>query len=222
MAKLAKLEITLSRAAEQKVNELLVFDARCTDIRTRQELLRLLPGLVHISRSWRAHFLQQGCLACHKPNPTVAIAARLRRRGSTWAEIYEITAATFATRAERKRFESAVRWKLAHLDIPTRKPSHRYGAGGFCDRCYLRLRRELAKALRKMQEGRDTAEEIAALSLRFSAAQRLLNGDDADFAIGGREGRNLSPSNRRLTQPARHVLRRVQAERQALMVPIEG
>jgi hypothetical protein len=177
MTKLAKVEVMLPRAAERKIDSLLVFDARCVDVGTRQELLRLLPGLVHIRRGWRAHFLKQGCLACQKPDPTVAIAARLRRRGSTWTEIYEVTAFNATNHAERNRFENAVRWKLAHPEAPTRNPSHRYGAGGFCDRCYMRLRRELVKALRKMHEGRDAAAETAALTQRFDLAQWLLAGE---------------------------------------------
>jgi hypothetical protein len=177
MTKLAKVEVMLPRSAERKLDELLLFDARCVDAGSRQELLRLLPGLVHIRRAWRAHYTQHGCLACTKPDPTIAIAARLRRRGSSWAEIYEITGAIATTRAERKRFEGAVCWKLVHLDAPTRERSHRYGAGGFCDRCYLRLRRELAGTLRKMHENRNADEETAALTRRFDLAQWLLGGD---------------------------------------------
>jgi hypothetical protein len=159
MTRLAKVEVMLPRAAEQKIDELLVFDVRCIDAGSRQELLRLIPRLVHLSRAWRVRFLKHGCLACPKSNPTVGIAARLRIRGMTWAQIYEITDVKATTRAERKRFENAVHWRLAHLDAPRRKPSHRYGAGGFCDRCYLRLRRELAKTIRGMHEGRDAVTE---------------------------------------------------------------
>jgi len=178
MTKLAKVEVMLPRSAERKIDELLVFDARCLDVGTRQELLRLLPQLVHLRRAWTAYFLEHGCLGCPKSEPAVAIAARLRRRGSSWAEIYEIIAPGATSRAERKRFENAVRWKLAHLDAPARKASQRYGAGGFCDRCYSRLRRELAKALCKMHEGRNTIEETAALTQRFDMAQWLLGSEN--------------------------------------------
>lgn len=185
MTKLAKVEVMLPRGAERKVDELLVFDAQCVDVATRQELLRLLPQLVHIRRARKAIFLEQGCRECQKPDPTVAIAARLRARGFTWADIYAITGVLATTRAERKCFENSVRWKLAHPDTRVRKPSHRYGAGGLCDRCYLRLKRELAKRLRKMHEGRDSDEETAALTRRFDVAQWLLGGDDENFAIRG-------------------------------------
>jgi hypothetical protein len=175
--KLAKLEVMLPRPAERKIDDALVFDSRGVDAGTRQELLRLLPQLVHLSRGWRAHYLKHGCFACPKPDMTVAIAARLRRRGSTWAEIYEITGKVATTRAERKRFGQAVRWRLAHLDTPARERSHRYGAGGLCDLCYLRLRRELAKAIGKMHENRDAVAETAALTQRFDLAQWLLGGE---------------------------------------------
>jgi hypothetical protein len=174
MTKLAKVEVMLPRAAERKVDDLLVFDARCVDVGTRQELLGMLPQLVHLRRAWSAHFLEHGCLACPKPDPTIPIAARLRRRGSTWAEIYDITAIPAATRAERKRFQRSVRRKLAHLDAPARKPSQSYGAGGFCDRCYARLRREFATTLRKMHAGRDAAAETVALTREYDLAQWLL------------------------------------------------
>ncbi len=185
MTKLAKIEVMLPRAAEQRVDELLVFDARCVDVGDRQELLRLFPRLVYLSRAWRERFLERGCIACPKTDPTIAIAARLRRRGMTWTEVYETVGVVAATRAERNRFEGAVRWKLAHLDTPERKPSYRYGAGGFCDRCYLRLRRELAKTIRKMHEGRDAVAESAALTQRFDLAQWLLNRDDENSGNDG-------------------------------------
>jgi len=185
MTRLAKVEVMLPRAAEQKIDELLMFDVRCNDAGSRRELLRLIPQLVHLSRAWRVHFLKHGCLGCPKTNPTIGIAARLRKRGLTWAEIYEITDVKSTTPAERKRFENAVHWRLAHLDAPRRKPSHRYGAGGFCDRCYLRLRRELTKTIREMHEGRDAVIESAALTQRFDLAQWLLNGDDENFGING-------------------------------------
>jgi hypothetical protein len=187
MTNLANVEVMLPNEAERRLDDLLVFDVRCVDAETRQELLRLLPRLVHLRRAWRAHYMKYGCLGCQKPDPTVAIAARLRRRGATWAEVYEVTGVEVegSTRAEQQKFWNAVRWKLAHLDVPEPNLSHRYGAGGFCDRCYLRIRRELAKSIRKLHEGRDAAEETAALTRRFDVAQWLLNGEDADFAIGG-------------------------------------
>jgi hypothetical protein len=185
MTRLAKVEVMLPQASERKVDKLLVFDARCVDAGDRRELLRLFPQLVHLSRAWRVHFLEHGCLACPKPDPTVGIAARLRSRGMAWTAIYEVIGVSAPTPTERKRFYRAVQWKLAHLDAPKLKPSYRYGAGGFCDRCYLRLRRELAKAIRKMHEGRDAMGETAALTQRFDLAQWLLNGDDENLGNGG-------------------------------------
>jgi len=184
MGKLAKVEVMLPRAAERKVDDLLVFDAQFVDVATRQELLRLLPQLVHLSRARKAQFEEDGCPTCPKPDPTVEIAARLRRRGSTWAEIYEVTGVTATTRAERKSFENSVRWRLAHPNTKARQASHRYGAGGLCDCCYSRERRKLVKRLRKMHEGRNADEETAALTRRFDVARWLLGDDDENFAIG--------------------------------------
>jgi hypothetical protein len=176
MQRLATVEVMLPRPAERRVDDALIFDSRGLDAGTRQELLRLLPSLVHLSRAWRAHYLKHGCFGCKPDDPTVAIAARLRRGGMTWSEVYETVGVNAATRVERNQFEGAVRWKLAHLDTPKRKHAPGYGAGGLCMNCYLRLRRELAKALAKMQ-GRNAAEETAALTRRADMAQWLL-GDE--------------------------------------------
>jgi hypothetical protein len=180
MAALAKVEVMLRGEVEQILDDLLVFDARCVDVPTRQQLLRLFPQLVHLRRAWRAHYQEHGCLGCQKPDPTVAIAARLRRRGMAWPEICEVVGLRRAsmTRAERVQFDGAVRWKLSHLSVPEQKPSHRYGAGGFCDRCYARLRRELANRIRALHEGRNAEKETKGLTRKFDVAQMLLCGDD--------------------------------------------
>ena len=186
MTNLAKVDVLPERRGPGRpkkiLESLLIFDARCLDAATRQELLRILPQLVHVRRAWRAEYTECGCPCCQKPDPTVAIAARLRRRGSTWTEIYDATAVNAASSAERKRFRESVRWKLEHLDVPERKPSHRYGAGGLCDRCSGRIYQRMLKRYRKLTAGRDLPAEVAAftdaLMLKFNAAQRLLNGDD--------------------------------------------
>jgi len=50
------------------LESLLIFDARCLDRHTAHELLRILPELLHIRRAWKAHFLEYGCISCHKKN----------------------------------------------------------------------------------------------------------------------------------------------------------
>lgn len=179
--KLDSIQVVKPESPEQAIESLLIFDARFLSKDTRQELLRILPQLVHIRRAWRAEYMECGCHGCQKPDPTVTIAARLRRRGATWKDIYEITALS-ATAAQRKRFQEAVYWKLAHFDVLTRQPSHTYGAGGFCSRCLARIYQRMHKRYRKLMAGRDLPAELAifkdALCLRYNAAQRLLNGDD--------------------------------------------
>jgi len=177
MGKVATVELLPSRRIKKKFDDLLVFDVRCVDVPTRQKLLRLLPQLVHLRRAWTAHFTTHGCLTCQKPDRTVTIAAKLRGRGMPWKEVYEVIGLNRGAMSlpERKRFEHAVRWKLAHPEIRDRKPSHRYGAGGLCDLCYARIRRELTRTLRKMHEGRDATGETAALTRRFDVAQWLLS-----------------------------------------------
>ncbi|MHB8499711.1 MAG: hypothetical protein ACYDCG_18285 [Candidatus Acidiferrales bacterium] len=182
MTTLAKVGVLLPKPVERKIDELLVFDARCLDAATARELLRLVPALAHIRHAWRAHYRQYGCLACPKPDPTIPIAARLRRSGMPWARIYEAVGIDHATTTleERKSFKAIIRRTIPHLDDAPRyhlngHNSHScHSAAGFCDKCYLRLRRRLSKELRKMYAGRDAKKEIAALSQRFDLAQWLL------------------------------------------------
>ena len=180
--KLDNIQVVKPESPEQAIESLLIFDARCLSKDTQHELLRILPQIVHIRRAWKAEYMEHGCIGCKKPDPTVTIAARLRRRGATWKDIYEITAPSATTAAKRKQFREAVYWRLAHFNAPTRQPSHTYCAGGFCGACYRRIYQRMLKRYRKAMQGRNVPAEIDALtdalSLRYDAAQRLFNGDD--------------------------------------------
>jgi hypothetical protein len=184
MNNLAKLEIVMPGKVAQKLDALLVFDGHMTDSGTRRQLLQILPSFIRLRYAWRAHYRKYGCLACPKPDPTIAIAARLRLRRFAWAEIYKIVGIDRAatTRIERKHFEQHVRWRLAHLDEPGRIGNQKHErchlAGGFCDKCYARLSRRLSETLRTMHEGRDAKEETAGLTRKFDVARFLLNGGD--------------------------------------------
>jgi hypothetical protein len=183
LRKLDSIQVAKPESPEKAIESLLIFDARCLERETQQELLRILPQLVHIRRAWKAEYMECGCLGCRRGiDPTVSIAARLRRRGMTWAEVYEITAHKASTRRERKRFEGAVRWKLEHLDVPEREPSNCYGAGGLCNACYARIGQRMRNRYRKAMQGRNIPAEINAfrdvLCLRYNAAQQLFNGGD--------------------------------------------
>jgi hypothetical protein len=157
-------------------------DARCLDRDTQHKLLALLPELIHIRHAWKAEYMECGCPGCQKPDPTITIAARMRRQGFNWEEIYEIAGPNITSYAQRKRFRDAVLWKLERLDTPTRKPSTWYGAGGFCDACYRRIGAQMRNRYRKLMAGRDLTQELAtfkgALCLRYNAAQQLFNGEE--------------------------------------------
>jgi|GEM_PF-6053893 len=118
-----KLEIVSPEAAARRLNDLLIFDARCLDRATRQELLRLIPALVHVRRQWKRRYLKYGCESCHQKTPE-------------------------------------------------------YGAGGFCRRCHLRINNWIRYQVRKVGDGRDAAEEVAALTRRADVAMLLLNGGE--------------------------------------------
>jgi len=53
-----------------------------------------------------------------------------------------------------------------------------YGAGGFCYTCLARITTRMRTCFRKVQAGRNVADELALLTRRYDAAQRLFNGDD--------------------------------------------
>jgi hypothetical protein len=64
--KIEKFEVVLPASPVERMENLLIFDARCLDMETRQELLRILPQLVHIRRAWKEEYLECGCIHCHK------------------------------------------------------------------------------------------------------------------------------------------------------------
>ena len=199
MEKLAKVEVEVPPQVARILDDLLILDARCIDDETARELLRLMPRLARIRSMWRTHYRKYGCFACPKPDPTIAIAARLRQGGVAWEDIYRIIGVDYAatTLEERKRFKHLIRRTIPRLDkapryhlnsdsrddvadwhkVRVRSHTSHY-AGGLCDKCYRRVRRRLSKILGQMDEGRDTKKAIAALSQRFDVAQWLLNRED--------------------------------------------
>ena len=106
----------------EAIENVMVFDARCLDKETWQQLLRVLPDLTRIRKAWKAHFVEHGCVSCR-----------------------------------RKKTE--------------------YGAGGFCYDCLRRITTRMRTCFRKIGADRDFPAEIASLSLRYDAAQRLFNGE---------------------------------------------
>jgi hypothetical protein len=69
LRKLDSIKVAEPESPEQALESLLIFDARCLDKDTRQELLRILPQLVHIRRAWTAEYMECGCASCHKKKP---------------------------------------------------------------------------------------------------------------------------------------------------------
>jgi len=121
--KLELITVTAPESVIQGVEDLMIFDARCLDKETRQQLQRFLPELTLIRKAWRAHFSVHGCVSCH-----------------------------------RKKTD--------------------YAAGGFCYRCLARITTRMRTCFRKLSEGRNIPDEIASISRKYDAAQRLFNGDD--------------------------------------------
>lgn len=72
LQKLDKVNVAVQESAAIAVESLLIFDARGLDKQTQQELLRILPELVHIRRAWKAHYLENGCVSCHKKRASYA------------------------------------------------------------------------------------------------------------------------------------------------------
>jgi len=66
LQKLDNVNVAVPESAAGAIESLLIFDARGLEQQTQQELLRILPELAHIRRAWKAHFLENGCVSCHK------------------------------------------------------------------------------------------------------------------------------------------------------------
>ena len=179
--KVEGLPEVLPESPVEALEALLIFDARMLDRETQQELLRILPQLVHIRRAWKAHFLEHGCLSCPKADERFAIAARMRLKRFDWKDTFELVAPKLRTPQERKAFRNAVYWKLEHPHARERK-RNAYAAGGFCVACQGRILQRMLKRFRKQLAGRDLPAEleafVEALSMRLNAAQRLFSGDD--------------------------------------------
>jgi hypothetical protein len=72
-------------------------------------------------------------------------------------------------------------WKAyftVHGCVSCRRKRADYGAGGFCWRCLARIGTRMRTCFRKLSEGRNIPDELASISRRFDAAQRLFNADD--------------------------------------------
>lgn len=180
--KLDSIVEVLAESPAEMLETLLIFDARSLERATQQDLLRLLPQLIHVRRAWKAHYLDYGCPSCRKADERVAIAARMRLAGFNWSEVFDIVAPNLHTGRDQKCFENAVRWKLDHPKQRTERHPSAYGAGGFCNACVARILGRMRKRYRKLMAGRDLRAEMAkftdALCLRYNAAQRLFNGED--------------------------------------------
>jgi hypothetical protein len=63
-----------------------------------------------------------------------------------------------------------------HGCVSCRRKKTDYGAGGFCYNCLARITTRMRTCFRKLSAGRDIPDEVASLSRRYDAAQRLFNG----------------------------------------------
>jgi hypothetical protein len=64
--KLHSIDVPQMASPLHVFENLLIFDARCLDRKTREELQRLAPQLLHIHRAWKAEYMECGCISCHK------------------------------------------------------------------------------------------------------------------------------------------------------------
>ena len=71
-------------------------------------------------------------------------------------------------------------WKahfVEHGCVSCRRKKAEYGAGGFCYTCLARITVRMRTCFRNIGADRNMPAEIASLSLRYDAAQRLFNGE---------------------------------------------
>lgn len=70
-------------------------------------------------------------------------------------------------------------WKAEFMEygcLSCHKKRVEYTAGGLCARCAMRISQRMRQRFRRLTAGHDTERDVAALTNRFDAAQRLLNG----------------------------------------------
>jgi hypothetical protein len=180
--KLESMVEVLPESPLERLETLLIFDAKALQADTMRELLRILPEIVQIRRAWKAHYLENGCISCPKADERVSIAARMRLKHYPWDEIFHLVAPNIHTGRERKRFREFVYWKLENPKERAERNPNAYGSGGLCNACQQRIFMRMRNRYKKAMEGRDIAQELAtfkdALALRYNAAQRLFNGDE--------------------------------------------
>jgi hypothetical protein len=181
-------------APVQKIfNELLLFDAQCLPTEVSRQLVRMVPMLALVRRAWRNLYRKNGCNGCPKPDPTMAICARMRIAGLEWEQIYCMIGGDYehSTLEERKHFKALVKRKMRELAAPTQplpkeqlakyRSKHHFAAGGLCDKCRDRNRRRVLRELAKLQSSpEETRKAIAGLSRRYDVAQWLLNSEEAE------------------------------------------
>jgi hypothetical protein len=93
----------------------------------------------------------------------------------TWRELLRVLPdLTRIRKAWRAHF-------TVHGCVCCRRKKTEYGAGGFCSRCLCRITTRMRTCFRQIDAGRNTAEEIAALTRKFDAAQMLFgSGEDSE------------------------------------------
>ncbi len=92
--------------------------------------------------------------------------ARCLDRG-TWRELLRVL-------PELTRIRKA--WKAhfsEHGCVSCHRKRTEYGAGGFCWRCLSRITQRMRTCYRKVNEGRDTAAELATITRKADAARML-------------------------------------------------
>jgi hypothetical protein len=91
-----------------------------------------------------------------------------------------------ATRLELVRFLPELThirraWKAhftVHGCVSCRRKRTEYGSGGFCHDCVCRITMRMRTCFRKINKGRNIPDELASISRKYDAAQRLFNGDE--------------------------------------------
>jgi hypothetical protein len=96
--------------------------------------------------------------------------ARCLDRGTRLELLRVLPELTLIRKAWRAHFS-------VHGCVSCRRKKTDYGAGGFCWKCQARITTRMRTCFRKMTAGRNIPDEVASLSRRYDAAQRLFNGD---------------------------------------------
>jgi hypothetical protein len=64
--KLAKVSVVEPVSSDESIERLLIFDSKLLDEETSRALVKIVPQLLMMRKTWKAYFSQHGCISCKR------------------------------------------------------------------------------------------------------------------------------------------------------------